>query len=140
MVVGQGLCKLLIEIGALTGDISISIGSSSSTSEWYNDIIFYLKSGPFPYLMSPKERRALKLKEIQYVLVDEILFRINFDGILLRCIDSTKHQKVIQKFHEGVFHGHFSPMTTTHKIMRVGYYWPIIFNDSYAMIHKCISC
>jgi len=42
-VKGQGLCKIMIGIDALNGVISISIGSSSSTSKWYKDIIFYLK-------------------------------------------------------------------------------------------------
>jgi hypothetical protein len=67
-------------------------------------------------------------------------FRRNFDGMLLRCIDSMKSQKVLVKFHEGNCGGHFAPPTTTHRIMRVGYYWPTIFKDSYAMIRKCISC
>jgi hypothetical protein len=137
---GQGLCKLMTGIDAVNGDISISVGSSSSTSEWYKDIIFYLKSGQFPIGMSSKERRALKMKENQYVLVVEVLFQRNFDGMLLRCIDSTKSQKVLEEFHEGVCGGHFSPTTTAHRIMRVGYYWPTIFKDSYSMIRKCISC
>ena len=72
--------------------------------------------------------------------VVEVLFHINFDGMLLRCIDSTKSQKVIEEFHEGICGGNFAPTTTAHKIMRVGYYWPYIFKDSYSMIRKCISC
>jgi hypothetical protein len=47
---------------------------------------------------------------------------------------------VLQEFHEGVCGGHFAPTTTAHRIMRVGYYWPTIFKDSYSMIRKCISC
>jgi hypothetical protein len=49
-------------------------------------------------------------------------------------------QKVLQEFHEGVCGGHFAPTTTSHRIMRVGYYWPSIFKYSYSMIIKCISC
>jgi len=67
-------------------------------------------------------------------------FRRNFDGMLLRCIDSMKFQMVLTRFHEGICRGHFAPATTTHRIMRVGYYWPTIFKDSYAMIRNYISC
>jgi len=74
------------------------------------------------------------------VLVVDVLFRRNFDGMLLRCIDSTKAQRVLQEFHEGVCGGNFAPKTTTHRIMRVGYYWPTIFKDYYSMMIKCISC
>jgi hypothetical protein len=74
------------------------------------------------------------------VLVAEILFRRNFDGILLRCVDATKSQRLMEEFHEGIFGGHFTPTTTAHRIMRARYYWPTIFKDSYSMIRKCISC
>jgi hypothetical protein len=73
-VKGQGLCKLVAGTNSLNGVISISTISYSSTSEWYKDIIFYLKYGQFPNGMYSKERRALKMKENQYVLVVEIHF------------------------------------------------------------------
>jgi hypothetical protein len=34
--------------------------------------------------MSPKEIRALKVKENKYVLVVEVFFQTNFDGMMLR--------------------------------------------------------
>jgi hypothetical protein len=51
-----------------------------------------------------------------------------------------KAQNVLVEFHEGICRGHFAPTAITHIIMRVGYYWPTIFKDSYEMIRKCISC
>jgi hypothetical protein len=90
--------------------------------------------------MTPKERRALKMKSNQYVLVAEILFRRNYDGMLLRCVDEKKAQELIKEFHEGICGGHFAPTATTHKIIRAGYYWPSIFKDSYAMVRRCLSC
>jgi hypothetical protein len=52
--------------------------------------------------MSSKERRSLNMKANQYVLLVEVLFQRNFDGMLLICIDSTRAQKVLQEFHEGI--------------------------------------
>jgi hypothetical protein len=109
-------------------------------SEWYRDIIFYLRSGQFPVTMNPKERRTLKMKENQYVLIADILFRRNFDGILLRCVDENQAQGLIKEFHEGICGGHFAPTATAHKIIRAGFYWPSIFRDSYATIRRCLSC
>jgi hypothetical protein len=60
--------------------------------------------------------------------------------MLLRCIDPTKAQKVLQEFYEGISGGNSAPTTTAHIIMSVGYYWPTIFKDSYSTIRKCISC
>jgi hypothetical protein len=116
--------------------ISISIGESMEYSEWYRDIVFYLRSGQFPVTMNLKERRTLKMKSSQYVLIVDILFRRNYDGILLRCVDERKAQELMKEFHEGICGGNFSPTATTHKITRVGFYWPSLFKDSYATIRK----
>jgi hypothetical protein len=51
-----------------------------------------------------------------------------------------KLKELIKEFHEGICGGHFAPTTTAHKIIRVGYYWPTIFKDSYVEIRKCVSC
>jgi hypothetical protein len=109
-------------------------------SKWNKDIIFYLRSGQFLISMTPKERRALKMKSNQYVLIEKILFRRNYDGMLLRCVDEIKAQELIIEFHERICGGHFAPTTTAHTIIRTGYYWPSIFKDSYAMVRKCLSC
>jgi hypothetical protein len=91
-VKGQGLCKIIENSDSLDGMISILVGKPMDESEWYIDIIFYLMFGQFPVTMNPKERRTLKMKSSQYVMIDDILFRRNYDGILLRCVDERKAQ------------------------------------------------
>jgi hypothetical protein len=73
-------------------------------------------------------------------LIVDVLFRRNYDGILLRCVDEKRAQELMQEFHGGICGGHFAPTATTHKIIRDGFYWPSIFKDSYATVRKCISC
>jgi len=57
------------------------------------------------------------MKENQYVLIADILFRRNYDGILLRCIDENKAQELMREFHEGICGVHFSPIVTTHQFL-----------------------
>jgi hypothetical protein len=90
--------------------------------------------------MNPKERRTLNMKENQYVLIADILFRRNYDGILLRCIDENQAQELMREFHEGICGGNFSPTATSHNIIRDRFYWTSIFRDSYSTIRKCVSC
>jgi hypothetical protein len=90
--------------------------------------------------MSPKEKRTLKMKSNQYVFISHILFKRNYDGVLLRCVDENKAQELMREFHEGICGGHFLPIATAHKIIRVGFYWPSIFRDSYSTLRKCVSC
>lgn len=42
--------------------------------------------------------------------------------------------------HEGVCGGHYSSKTTAHKILRAGYYWLKVFNDSFIHVRKCEAC
>jgi hypothetical protein len=62
------------------------------------------------------------MKESQYVLIANILFRRNYDGILLRCIDENQSQELIRKFHEGICGGNVSPTANAHKIIKEGFY------------------
>jgi hypothetical protein len=74
--------------------------------------------------MIPKERRTLKMNSNQYALIADVLFRRNYDGMLLRCVDEKRYQELMKEFHKGICGGHFAPTTTAHKIIRVGFYWP----------------
>jgi hypothetical protein len=65
------------------------VGEPMEVSEWYKDIIFYLRSGQFLVTMNPKKRRTLKMKSNLYVLITDVLFRRNYDDILLRCVDDV---------------------------------------------------
>lgn len=72
--------------------------------------------------------------------MDGDLFWKNRDGVLLLCLDEFQSKHVLSEMNEGVCGGHYSAKTTAHKILRVGYYWPKIFNDSFAYVRKCEAC
>eukprot|EP00253_Pinus_taeda_P015652 PITA_15652 len=103
----------------------------------YVDIIFYLKNGYAPSNMNYKKKRALRLKAKQYQLINDVVFRINYDSVLLRCLDKSEAEKVLQELHDGPACGHYAGDATTHKILRVGYYWPILFKDAHSYVRKC---
>jgi hypothetical protein len=125
---------------SMDGMISISIGKPLADSYWYIDIIFYLRFEKFPITMNSKKRRTLKTKENKYVLIADILSKRNYDGILLRCVDEKQDQELMREFHKGICGRTFAPTSTSHKIIRVAFYWPSIFKDSYAIVRKCVSC
>ena len=71
---------------------------------------------------SPKQIRALHLKSASYQIIDGVLFRNNYDGVFLRCLEQEDAKKVIIKLHDGPAGGHFSGDTTAHKILKARYY------------------
>ena len=46
----------------------------------------------------------------------------------------------MKELHFGPGGGHFGGETMAHNILRAGYYWPTLFQDSYAFFRKCQEC
>ena len=95
----------------------------------YNSKLLVSGSSPLsprrvlPKHWSPKQRRELCLKLVLYHIVDGVLFRKNYDVVFLRFLEQEDAKKVIAELHDGSAGGHFSSDTTTHKILRAGYYF-----------------
>jgi len=133
IVTGQGLCKLVVD--SATGQQEESDTSNlgqhnqnkiccaqNSVSPWYDDIRLCLEHGSTPHHLDPTKRRALRLKSASFHLVNGILFCQSFDGILMRCLEKDKAEKVLLELHAGEAGSHFGGDTTSHKLLRVGYY------------------
>jgi hypothetical protein len=112
IVRGQGLCKLVVNsaIGQQNEtDMSLQDQHNQNqiccaqnlTSPWYDDIKFYLIHRSAPRYLDPKKRRALRLKSTSFQLVNGILFRQNFDGILMRCLEKDEADKVYWNYMQG---------------------------------------
>ena len=59
---------------------------------------------------------------------------------MLHFLDKDETKKIPRELHSGPAGGHFGGETTTHKILRPGYYWPTLFGYSYDFIRKCQEC
>jgi len=69
-----------------------------------------------------------------------VLFRVNYDGVLLICLEREYVDKVLKELHDGPAHGNFAGDTTAHKILRDGYYWPTLFNDAHTYSRNYKNC
>ena len=112
----------------------------TSTNSWYIDMKYYLTHGSSPNHLDARKKRALRLKSAQYQLIDGVLFRQNYDQVLLRCLEKDDVEHILTELHDGPAGGHFSGETTTHKVLRAGYYWPTLFKDAHAHAQKCKIC
>ena len=114
--------------------------SLNDAESLYADIIYYLKNGYAPPNLDHTKKRALRIKAKQYQLVNDVLFRIHYDSVLLRCLEKVEVEKVLQELHDGPAGGHYAGDATSYKILRVGYYWPTLFKDSHNYVRKCQVC
>ena len=47
---------------------------------------------------------------------------------------------LLREFHEGFCGGHFAGRVTVEKILAAGYYWPIMFKDTFDYCKRCEVC
>eukprot|EP00253_Pinus_taeda_P008539 PITA_08539 len=126
IVRGQGFCKMLAgasQISEISSEeVQMCEVSLNDVESLYADIIYYLKNGYAPSHLDHTKKRALRLKAKQYQLINDILFRKNYDSVLLRCLEKTEAEKVLHELHDGPAGGHYAGDSTAHKILRAGYY------------------
>lgn len=70
----------------------------------------------------------------------DVIFRINYDYVLLRWIEKAEAEKVLQELHNGPVAGHYVGDVIAHKILRACYYWPTLFKDAHNYVRKCQVC
>jgi hypothetical protein len=90
--------------------------------------------------MGISKARDLKLKEIRYFLIDQVLYWKGPLGVLLICPYPQEAQRIMFDFHSILCGGHHLWKTIAYKILRDGYYWPTLFTDVYMEVKACIKC
>jgi hypothetical protein len=65
---------------------------------------------------------------------------VNYDGVLLICINHEDADKFLKELHDGPTGGHFFGNTIAHKILRSDYYWPTMFRDAHTYVRNCKTC
>ena len=58
----------------------------------------------------------------------------------MHCLEKDESEKFLNELHSGNAGGHFSGETTSHKVLRDGYYWPTFFRYAHDMARKCDTC
>ena len=89
---------------------------------WYVDIILYLLNPRCPDHLKGNKRRSLRLKSVNYCITQEGLGWRNLGGIIIRYVNEQESNQLLVEFHVGFCGGHYATDTTTHKILRAGYY------------------
>ena len=57
-----------------------------------------------------------------------------------KCIKEDRIYDILKAYHDGPCGGHFADHKTRHKILQMGYYWPMIFKDAKKFVQACNSC
>ncbi|XP_050207365.1 uncharacterized protein LOC126656791 [Mercurialis annua] len=102
--------------------------------DWRRDIKKYLENP------SKKMMYKVRVRAVNYVLIEDVLYRRGFDNLLLRCLGTTEALEVMKQTHEGVCGAHQSGVKMRWLIRRHGYFWPSILKDCMIFAKGCQSC
>ncbi|GJV06749.1 reverse transcriptase domain-containing protein [Tanacetum coccineum] len=105
---------------------------------WMTPIIKCLEEGIWP--ADENEARTLRMKISQYVMEEGVMFKKSYLSPMLRCVGPLQENYIIREVHEGACRMHTGSRSVVAKIMRQGYYWPTMYQDTKEEIEKCDSC
>ncbi|XP_076950541.1 uncharacterized protein LOC143623541 [Bidens hawaiensis] len=98
-------------------------------------LLEYLQEGKVP--KDKEEERKLRVKALQYLVIEGGLYRKSYLGPSLKCIGSEEAEYVIREIHEGICGMHMGAKMVVARAMRAGYYWSAMFFSVVKEIHKC---
>ncbi|XP_058075662.1 uncharacterized protein LOC131224130 [Magnolia sinica] len=115
-----------------------AVNPVQATLSWMDPVFNYLTSG---YIPSDKlEARRLRVRAARYVVLDGILYKKWHSQPYLKCLRPDEADYVIRKIHEGICGNHFGSRSLALKILRQGYFWPTIKEDSKNYVQKRDKC
>jgi len=107
---------------------------------WFHDIKVFLQTQEYPPGASRKDKRTLRRLSGNFFLNGDILYKRNFDAVLLRCVDKREAELLMQEINEGSFGTHSCGEEMAKKALRAGYYWITMHADCYRYAKKCHKC
>ncbi|XP_074346349.1 uncharacterized protein LOC141685126 [Apium graveolens] len=87
-------------------------------------ILDYITKGTLP--ADKDEARRIKYKAARYVIYNENLYKRGFNRPLLRCVTGNECDYIMREVDEGICGNHAEGTSLANKILRQGYYWPIL--------------
>eukprot|EP00253_Pinus_taeda_P009640 PITA_09640 len=159
LIKGQGLAKILSESNCQALGISMiieegrpedhpsgikmveqNIYAKYKGSPRYKNIVHYLLFLRCSLGLDRSKYRSLRLQAQKYIISNGLLYWKDPVRVLLLCLVEGETHEVIEDFHGGVCGGHYNWKTTTHKILKAGFYWPTLFRDVYSQVRSCLKC
>ena len=117
--------------------VSIDQKVGYEVSPWYQHIYKYLKDGVIDTKLDRREQVRMKRLATRYVIIRDVLYKISFNGILLRCLLSEDIDTALEHAHGGACGGHFNGRSIFWKLIKMGYWWPTMEHDCYEHVKKC---
>ncbi|XP_071733380.1 uncharacterized protein [Rutidosis leptorrhynchoides] len=105
---------------------------------WMKPLREYLELEILPE--DKKEARKIRINAPSYKIMNGALYRKSFLTLWLRCVGLNQASIIIREMHEGICGLHAGPRSIVAKILRMGYYWPTMHEDTVTLLQTCEPC
>ncbi|XP_015931831.1 uncharacterized protein LOC107458132 [Arachis duranensis] len=95
---------------------------------WLDPIIDFLENGKLPD--DEKAAKALRMEAAKYTTIQGQLFKKELSQPLLKCLHPDQTDYVLREVYKGCCSHHIGGKALARKLIRVGYYWPSMMEDS----------
>jgi len=68
------------------------------------------------------------------------LYKVCANQVIRRCVPNEGRASILHYCYDGEASGNFGATKTATKILQFGFYWPILFKDTYSYIDSCDGC
>ncbi|XP_050919335.1 uncharacterized protein LOC127136864 [Lathyrus oleraceus] len=118
----------------------LAIEADPDDKPWLYDIKTFLEKQQYPEGISITDKKALRILSSKFFLNGDVLYKRNYDSVLLRCMDRHEASTIIKSIHEGCEGVHAKGPAMAKKILRAGYYWTTMEVDCYNFVKRCHKC
>ena len=101
----------------------LAIKERPNNKPWFYDIKRYLEKQEYPENASMIDRKNLWKLASKFFLNGDVLYKRNYDMVLLRCMEKQEADTLMREIHEGAFETHTNGHVMARKILRAGCYW-----------------
>nr|XP_025684941.1 uncharacterized protein LOC112785716 [Arachis hypogaea] len=125
-------------IQGITKEPAVALHLTKISPSWMDSITDFLQNGKLP--VGEKEAKALRREAAKYMIIQDQLFKKGLSQPLLKCIHPDQTDYVLREVHEGCCGHHIGGKALARKLIRAGYYWPSMMEDSKEFVKKCAKC
>ncbi|XP_057739852.1 uncharacterized protein LOC130956943 [Arachis stenosperma] len=117
---------------------TMSILTTLNKDSWQNSYLQYLRHGSIPDEI--QDRKKFKRQASFFTLLNNTLYRRGYSRPLLKCLDRDEADLILSEAHEGICGIHTGARSLAQKILRAGFYWPTLWEDSSKKVKTCEKC
>ncbi|XP_050890745.1 uncharacterized protein LOC127096181 [Lathyrus oleraceus] len=118
----------------------LAIEADPDDKPWFYDMKTLLEKQQYPKGISITDKKALRRLSSKFFLNGDVLYKRNYDSVLLKCMDRHESSTIMKSIHEGCEGVHAKGPAMAKKILRAGYYWTTMEVDCYNFVKRCHEC